>query len=80
MQAASTTAELFQLEKMPLCSCGRGFEVIYVCLKKESECKDSQNQKLYCAYCLQDDKHDHKALMIVIELKKIHASWLDTRD
>ena len=71
----SLTAELFQLEKMPKCSCDRGFEVLYVCLKKDSECPDSASQKYYCAQCSQEDKHDHKPLMIVAELKKILNLW-----
>ena len=76
---AQTTAELFQLEKMPKCSCDRGFEALYVCLKKESECKDSAMQKYYCAQCSQEDKHDHKPLMIVAELQKIHNVWTGLR-
>jgi hypothetical protein len=67
----SSTAELFQLEKMPKCNCQRGFEVLYVCLKKESECPDSSHQKYYCAQCSQEDKHDHKPVMIMAEMTKI---------
>ena len=40
---AQTSADLFQFEKMAKCNCERGFEVLYVCIKSESECPDSKN-------------------------------------
>ncbi len=76
----STTVELFQLEKMEQCNCQRGFEVIYVCLKKETECADSKKQRYYCARCSQEDKHDHKPIMIVNELDRLHSAWVAFRN
>ncbi len=59
-----------------MCNCKRDLQVIYICLKSQSECPDSLNQKLYCIQCFQDDKHDHKPVMIIGELKKSHDKWL----
>jgi hypothetical protein len=42
-QGGQTTSEVLMLEKMEKCNCGRNFEVIYVCLKSEQECKDSKD-------------------------------------
>ena len=57
------------LEKMEKCNCGRNLEAIYVCLKTEKECKDSKYQNFYCLECSSEDKHDHKSVAIVNELK-----------
>ena len=70
-----STAEAFMLEKMDKCNCNRGLEAIYVCLKTEQECKDSKNQKYYCLECSEEDKHDHKSVAIVSELKAQNKKW-----
>lgn len=54
---------------MEKCNCGRGFDVMFVCLKSDQECKDSKYQKYYCVECSSEDKHDHKSAVISNELK-----------
>ena len=70
-----TSAEIFMFEKMAKCNCNRNLEAIFVCLKNEQECKDSKDQKYYCVECSQEDKHDHKSITIVNELKAQNKKW-----
>ena len=64
-----STSETLMLEKMDKCNCGKNLEVILICLESEEKCKESKNQKYYCMECNSDDKHNHKSVFIVHELK-----------
>ncbi len=59
-----------------MCNCNRNLQVIFVCLQSDSECPDSLNLKFYCIECSQEEKHNHKSVAIVSELKKNHSKWL----
>jgi hypothetical protein len=63
------------LEKMAKCNCNRNYEVIYICLKSEHECKDSNKQKFYCDKC-SEEKHDHRPVLVSSELTKQNNRWL----
>jgi hypothetical protein len=74
-----STAEALMLEKMQKCNCGRNLEAIYVCLK--ADCQDSKTQKYYCLECSnEENKHDHKSIAIVLELKSQHKKWTSLLD
>lgn len=66
-------------EMQPLCSCGRGEKVMYVCVK--SHCPNNEKQPLYCVYCSSDEPsaHDHGVKPISLENTNLQSQWLTFR-
>ena len=64
------------LDRLELCDCRSGLEVVFFC--KSSECRDYAKQKYYCLNCsLEEDKHQHKPLFFIIELESQTKKWND---
>ena len=76
-----TYADDQMLEKMKVCDCGSDFPAMYVCLKAENECPNTQ-QKVYCMTCYENDKHPHpheKPARVAREIRKCRDMWLNLK-
>ena len=66
-------------EMQPLCSCGSGEKVVYVCTK--TDCSNRTKQPLYCIECCHAEPpiHDHRSVAISYQIQNMQKQWLDLR-